>query len=137
LAEMRGSVDGLGRPLLRININGRSDDILTTVDTGFNGELLMTELEAQRLGIIPLGVDGKVTLGDGTEVLARQAIATLIWFGHARHVKVQLTAPAKATESRHRHADDPIALIGTSLITPNILEINFGTRTVAILSNSL
>ena len=136
MAEMRGSVDGLRRPLLRLTINGRGDDILATVDTGFNGELLMPEIDARELGIVPLGVEGRITLGDGSEILVKQAIAILVWLGLERDVRIHLTASVRPPQDRSRPADDPIALIGTSLITPNILEINFGARTVAILSDS-
>jgi predicted aspartyl protease len=129
---MRGSVDGLGRPLLRLTISGRGDDIISTVDTGFNGELLMSETDARQLGIVPLSVEGRVTLGDGSQIFVKQAITTLFWLGLERHVRIQLTTTVGPVQKLPSQTDDPIALIGTTLITPNILEIDFGAKTVAI-----
>jgi predicted aspartyl protease len=126
---MRGSVDGRGRPLLRLSVTGARDDILATIDTGFNGELLVSEIDAMALGIATTGLTENVVLGDGSEIETRKGRAMILWFGIPRSIVVFITA---GTEASTRLADEPVALIGTRLLADDILEINFPAQTVAI-----
>jgi predicted aspartyl protease len=127
--EMKGSVDGRGRPLLRLTVVGTSDEILATIDTGFNGELLVSQSDANALGIATSGVFEDMVLGDGSEIEARKGRATIMWFGAPRSVAVFLTAE---TDVSRPVADEPVALIGTRLLADDILEINFPAKTVVI-----
>ena len=40
MAKVIGSVDQRGRPVIRLE--GKTDSVLVIVDTGFNGELMVT-----------------------------------------------------------------------------------------------
>ena len=122
----------MGRPVLRLRVIGKADEMLVTVDTGFNGELLLLEEEASKWGIAPLGAERDILLADGSIVASKQALTKIGWLGVEREVCVQLTELSKTPPPRTRREDDPSALIGTGLITPAILEINFGRGTVVI-----
>ena len=129
MLEMRGSVDGRGRPLLRLTLTGVPDEALATIDTGFNGELLISQRDAKSLGIETTGLTEDVVLGDGSEIEAKKGRATIDWFGVPKRVVVFITADAQASTLS---ADEPVALVGTRLLADDILEINFPAQTVAI-----
>ena len=51
MAKVIGSVDGRRRPVIRIE--GKGDSLLLVVDTGFNGDLMLTRAAARQLGVDP------------------------------------------------------------------------------------
>jgi predicted aspartyl protease len=48
--DLEGSVDDRKRPLVRIETPGFADPLVAVVDTGFNGAILIDEMQAARLG---------------------------------------------------------------------------------------
>ena len=131
--QISGSVDLRGRPLIRLSFVGHEDEMLATVDTGFNGQLFLTEAVAKIWGIAPFGVGRNVVLGDGSIVATKQSISQVQWLGEVRDVLVQVTTHAAAANvGAAQNVDDPVALIGTNLLARDILEINFRKRLVNI-----
>ncbi len=126
--EVRGGVDQRGRPLIRITVIGFDDELVAMVDTGFNGELLMSEKVAADWGISPVGIAAKLELGDGSKIFAGRATVAVLWMGKRRAIAVQITPSTKGK----KQADEPVALIGTRLLADDILEINFPAQTVVI-----
>jgi predicted aspartyl protease len=126
--EVRGSVDQRGSPIIRIAVVGFDDEMVAMVDTGFNGELLISENDAAAWGIAPVGIAARLELGDGSRIFARRGTASIIWMGKRCEIGVQITPAAKGS----KQVDEPIALIGTRLLADDILEINFPAQTVAI-----
>ena len=96
MAKLIGSVDHLGRPVVRVAIAGRDDEALGTVDTGFNLEVMMTAGDARVLGVTLLEDAEDVELGHGERVLVRLGRLRLNWLGRERDVTV-LVADATAT----------------------------------------
>jgi predicted aspartyl protease len=128
MPEVRGGVDQRGRPLVRIKFIGFDDELVAMVDTGFNGELLMSENDAAAWGIIPVGIAAKLELGDGSKIIAGRGTAAISWMGKRHAIAVQITPSAKGK----RRPDEPVALIGTRLLAQDILEINFPAQSVVI-----
>jgi hypothetical protein len=127
-ATMSGGVDQLLRPLLRLKIGTADDELLTMIDTGFNGQLLMTTGQASRFGIHAGDVLDIVTLADGSEALVYNCAVPIEWFGRTRMV----TAFVSPAPSDAPHGDAPLALLGNRLIAPDCLEIHFGRQTVTL-----
>lgn len=108
LGKIEGGVDARGRPVVRIAFFGVTDDILALVDTGFNGQLMLSESDASSHGIQSTGVYSSAELASGEVRQIGEARAVVQWMGEQRRVEVLLSAqPLK------RGADEPIALIGT------------------------
>ena len=126
--EVRGSVDLRGRPLIRITVIGFDDELVAMVDTGFNGELLMSEKVAAEWGISPVGLAAKLELGDGSKIFAGRGTVPVFWMGKRRAIAVQITPSNKGK----KQSSEPVALIGTRLLSEDILEINFPAQTVVI-----
>jgi predicted aspartyl protease len=127
-----GHVVERGRPLLRVNFKEYDDGALLAVDTGFNGEIMMSYTTAQSLGIEIVARDITIRLGDGSRVIADQGLAEIAWLGRQR-VVVTLIARTSGTDTARPHRDgEPIGLLGTQLIAPDILTINFGAQTLTI-----
>lgn len=124
MAKVIGSVDDLGRPVIRVE--GKSDGILAVVDTGFNGDLLVTRPAAHALGVTGMVREADVELGDGSVARVFHGRATISWLGADRDVRV-LVSDAWMTIG-----DAPIGLAGTALLTPHLLLVDFAQGTVEI-----
>ena len=124
MAKVIGSVDDRGRPVIRID--GHQESILVVVDTGFNGDLMVTRAAAQLLGIAPVSREADVELGDGTTVRVYQGRSSISWLGEQRPVRVLVS------DSWTTVADAPVGLLGTELLSPHLLLIDFAARTVEI-----
>lgn len=127
LAKLIGSVDHLGRPVVRVAIAGRDDEALGTVDTGFNLEVMMTAGDARVLGVTLLEDAEDVELGHGERVLVRLGRLRLNWLGSERDVTVLV-----GERTRPSREGDPVLLIGTRLLKPHLLLIDFEQGTVEI-----
>jgi predicted aspartyl protease len=125
---MVGSVDHYLRPILRLKFAGQEDELIALIDTGFNGQLLMSQTLALRLNVQVNEFEDVVTLADGSLVAARQGHVTVEWFGKARNVHVQITP----THAKQRVSEGDFVLLGTRLIAPDNLEIQFGRKTVTL-----
>ncbi len=128
MARLIGSVDDRGRPLVRLS--GEHDDLLLTVDTGFNGDLFVSRFGAQMLGLTPTGRATAVELGDGSTAFVEAARITLVWLGESRPIRVLVTNIWKPP------VDDVVGLLGTGLLSPHRLVIDFTAGTVDILTGT-
>jgi predicted aspartyl protease len=100
---------------------------LATVDTGFNGDLFMSAADAKLLGWQGSGLRSVVKLADANREI-EEAQAVIIWMGRARKVELLLSHADPSPSA----TDEPIALIGTRLMTPHLLLIDFQAATVEI-----
>jgi predicted aspartyl protease len=128
LAVVVGSIDDLGRPLVRIAVVGSEDDALCMIDTGFNGEWLVHETDLLRLGLKLVDDASTVELAGGRRVVLRRASGTVIWFGHERLI----SALVSSDPIRPRREDDPIALIGTELMAKCLVLFDFPRGNIEI-----
>ena len=130
MARMSGRVDDERRPLLRLTVPD-STPILGLIDTGFNGELWFTRADAVACGVEFDQVDERVGYVAGMRPV-RETIGQLriVWFGIERVVDVVVDL-----DSAHRtmSADEPMALIGTALLDPSTMTVNFGKRKLTLL----
>jgi predicted aspartyl protease len=124
LAKIIGSVDDRRHPVVRLEMDGHS--LLMVVDTGFNGDLLLSQQASMVLSITSAGRTRTIELGDGTSAELRQTIISIPWLGAKRAVR------ALIADSWMPRGDDPIGLVGTELVSPNLLMIDFSARTVDI-----
>jgi predicted aspartyl protease len=128
LPEIIGHVDLRNRPLVSISIPNYEDNILALVDTGFNGYLLVHQDNARHLGFSLPGVEITVELAGHAMRRFRVADGRVLWFGQVREVPVLLS-----TEDYSLVApDEPVLLIGTALLNPNKLIVDFTNRSVVI-----
>jgi predicted aspartyl protease len=109
------------------------DDLLVTVDTGFNGQLLIHDTELVRLGYYATWPALEIELAGRERRAVGIVTARIIWFGQERDVNVFV---AGGTRRRAAVTDDPVGLLGTVLLTPHRLMIDFATRRVVISENS-
>ncbi len=125
MAKVIGSVDDRGRPVVRLE--GKVESLLVVVDTGFNGDLMVTRAGAQALGLPLTGRTSGVELGDGSRREINEVRAKISWLGEEREIWV-LVADNWVPKS----PDDPVGLLGTELLPPHLLLVDFTARTVAI-----
>lgn len=123
MAKVMGSVDDRGRPVVRIEAG---DGLLLVIDTGFNGDLMITRAAATAIGVTPVSREMDVELGDGSIGRVHQGRVQLPWLGEDRAVRVLVSNAWTTT------GDEPVGLIGTELLTPHLLLIDFAARTVEI-----
>lgn len=124
MAKVIGSVDDRGRPIVRLDLTRES--LLLVVDTGFNGDLLVTRSAADLLGVTPTARETDVELGDGTIASLNQGRAVVPWLGSQRVVRVLVSDTWTTTP------DAPVGLLGTDLLTPHLLLVDFDARSVEI-----
>lgn len=126
---MRGTVDGRRRPVLTIATRDGSR-FLGMIDTGFNGELWMSQADAMALGVDydEVYTEPGFAVGMRPIDVARGKLV-IFWLGQERVVDALVDI-----DSTHRTsaAGEPMALIGTELLDPALLSINFENRTCAV-----
>jgi predicted aspartyl protease len=127
LAKLTGSVDDLGRPVVRIEVPGR-DGCLAVVDTGFNRSLLLTAAEARTMGFTILMRTEDVELGTSLRVTVREATGILRWLD--RDVEVRAFISDEPV-SDHR-PDTARALLGTEMLRGCLLLVDFANGVVEI-----
>ena len=124
MAKVIGSIDQRGRPVIRVE--GKLESTLVVVDTGFNGDLLLAREAARLLEVDPVSKETEIELGDGRTVVVNKARATITWLEQARRVRVLVSNDWITT------GDAPVGLLGTDLLAPHLLLIDFADGTVEI-----
>lgn len=127
--RMTGHVDTERRPLLRVELPD-GEPILALIDTGFDGTLAFSEADA-----IACGVDIDPYYRDEVFVIGRRPVSVgygelrIRWMGRDVEVGVvvDLNDPRRTVNAR-----EPVAIIGTKLLSPSALTVDFGGRTVLI-----
>jgi hypothetical protein len=132
LAKIVGSIDGLGRPVVRIQVAGH-DDILAIVDTGFNGSLMLESIEARQKGFVIDELTELVELGTTARVEVRRATGTTDWLGRPTVVDALISDEP----SRPGATDVARALLGTALMSDCLLLVDFPNKLVEIETASL
>ncbi len=111
----------------------QEDSFLVVIDTGFNGQLLIhnTDLARIKCDLTDLMVTAEFA-GRQRHMLNR-ARSRIIWFGRPLDVDVLIAA---AEQARAALTDEPIGLLGTALLVPHQLTVDFATRRVVISQNT-
>ena len=125
--------------MLRLFFYNFARPILTLVDTGFTMEVLMENSFADEAGLKYTGAvrTGLLATGRIQNFVIRRA--EIEWFGRRTQVEVDVPiwdddyAPQSQPPPAPSFANgQTIAIIGTKLLRPNRLEINFMERTLSI-----
>lgn len=127
LAKVVGSVDDLGRPVVRIEVPDR-DGFLAVVDTGFNRSLLLLVAEAQAMGFVISADAETVELGTAVKASVLRARGTIQWLGRSIHVEALVSDEPMTVSGR----DTARALIGTELLANCLVLVDFVARGVEI-----
>lgn len=126
MPEMRGRVDGSRQPYLTIDVaNGLSFSGL--VDTGFDAKLFIDEPTATRIGARYTGNHECLDVAHGQTITVDIYELEIIWFNVLLRVEALVLPndPANpALEFRN--------LIGTELLSPDTLVIDFGAPVMEI-----
>ena len=126
---MTGTVDAQRRPLLKI-ARPDGNPIFALIDTGFNGNLWFGKADAMACGVDFDDVHEQTGhLAGMRPVREANSFLRIVWFGQERIVDVVIDLD---TEHRTIAGSEPVALIGTELIDPATLSINFDRRTVVL-----
>jgi predicted aspartyl protease len=129
LSDIIGHVDARNRPLVLLSILGEEDAFPVIVDSGFNGELLLHDDAIIRHRCELTGLNEPIELADKASRLLMVARAQIIWFGQSRGVDVLI---GTTQSSRAATADEPIGLLGTRLLSPHKLTVDFASRRVVV-----
>jgi predicted aspartyl protease len=127
LCKITGRIDHLGRPIVRLETPTHAS-FLALVDTGFNGHIMLSAQDARALGFsVDITTIDTNLAGDIVEKMTGGRGA-IIWMGRSLNIELIVSSNKPIL----RRDDDPIALIGTALLTPHLLLIDFGEKTVEI-----
>ncbi len=127
LAKIIGSVNELGRPVVRIDVPGH-ESRLAVVDTGFNRALMLRHDQAITFGFAFTGLNECVELGTTSISKVERAIGRIEWLGRLIAVDAFVSAEPPVA---HR-PDTARALIGTELLADCLLLVDSFSRLVAI-----
>ena len=107
--------------------------VTATIDTGFNGELLMDLVTATRLSVEMVGEDYPVVLAGGILGDCQMGILSIVWLGGVRDIRVLVLQAQIRTQSVARFSmPTKEVLIGTRLMYPNRLTIDFAEESVVL-----
>jgi predicted aspartyl protease len=129
LPELVGHVDQRERPLMRVSLPGQDRSFLALVDTGFNGWLLMEVMDAVSLGFMLSELTVQVQFAGRGQSRLSVAHGHIMWFGERHHIEVLVST---AEEGCIASPDEPVAILGTRLLNPHLLKIDFARRRVSI-----
>jgi clan AA aspartic protease len=86
-----GRIDEFGRALLVVSLratsNAPSQELEVWVDTGFTGELVLSESQVNQLGL-PQSAMVAAALADGSESVLQTFSCVIDWFGESRAIEV-------------------------------------------------
>ena len=125
-----GSVDQRRRPIVRVELPDNRTGILALPDTGFNGDILCDHRDLETLNVTLQTGYSTVELAGGVMQEVHRGWTRIIWLGRHRRVDVIVLIHKAATPLPA--ADEPVALVGTGLLWPNLLMIDFNAQTVEI-----
>ncbi len=80
-----------GKPMIDIYLEGTKEPIEVLVDTGFNGELMLTKEKIKELSLSFIGDDEYMT-ASGDIVPTTVHIGIIRWFGRTRKIAVLATS---------------------------------------------
>jgi predicted aspartyl protease len=123
-----GGLDGKGRPMVRLRVTGAEDELLCMLDTGYSGELWMSEALARQFGFDATNVDAIAATATNELAEVRIYSGEIEWLGAKREVTVQAH---RGPASRQPDAE-PYALLGTELLQPTLLLVDFPERTILV-----
>ena len=126
-----GGIDARRRPVVRVTTPGDEIGLLALLDTGFNGELLCNVDAARALKIKPQGDVTRVELAGGLRQDAQYGWLQIVWLGLPRLVRVLVSSNA-ADARLLPNDDEPVALLGTGLLWPHLVLLDFSAGTVEI-----
>lgn len=129
LSDIIGHVDARGRPIVSLPTLDQEDEFLVVVDTGFNGTLLLHDGDIARRKCDITRLEETVEFADRERRALLLGRSQIIWFGQLLHVDVLISPPNR---SRAAMADEPIGLLGTALLSPHKLTVDFAARRVVI-----
>jgi predicted aspartyl protease len=132
LAELIGHVDDRNRPIVPLSIPGLEDAVLALVDTGFNGQILVNASDVDHLRFSAFDSREEVELADREQHVLVRGQGDIIWFGRPQRVYVFI---AEAERPRAALPDEPVAMLGTALLSPHRLTVDFATRRVVIVEH--
>jgi predicted aspartyl protease len=113
---------------VRLTVADVEDEVLVLVDTGFNGQILMTAADAIALQVRRTKTQLKVELGDGVARSVNSGVTSVTWLGKIIEVEILIVDDA----ANHASPDEPTILLGTRLLSPHLLLIDFTAGTVEI-----
>lgn len=123
---------GVYKPSLNLR-TAMGASIAATIDTGFNGELLMDLVTAARLNVEMVGEDYPVVLAGGVLGDCQMGLLSIVWLGGIRNTRVLVLQAQTRTQSVARFSmPTKEVLIGTRLMYPNRLTIDFAEESVVL-----
>lgn len=125
--KLNGRIDYLGRPVVRLE-TPTHETFLALVDTGFNGALMLADQDARALGFQVDLTAIKANLAGNIVEKMTGGRGTIMWMGQPHSIEI-IVSPNKPALRRD---DEPVALIGTALLTPHLLLIDYAANTVEI-----
>jgi clan AA aspartic protease len=119
---MNGIVDGGGRALLDIELRRAGAVaqfvISAWIDTGFTGDLVLSQKLVDLLALSPSGSVDAI-LADGSVVPMYTYSCVIYWFGRSQQMEVVAN-------------DGEYALLGVGLLNDRELFINYGTKLLTL-----
>lgn len=88
--EIKGYFDE-GKPMINIYLEGSEDSIDVLVDTGFNGELMLTKEKIKQLSLVFIGDDEYMT-ASGDVVPTTVHMGFIKWFSRTRKIAILSTS---------------------------------------------
>jgi hypothetical protein len=129
LSDIIGHVDSRDRPIVLLPLPNDADGLLVIIDTGFSGQLLIHDSDIPRLGCELTDLNLPIELAGQRRDTVALARGSIIWFGRTLRVNMFV---ATIERPYRTIPDEPTALLGTGLLNPHRLSIDFAARHVVI-----
>jgi predicted aspartyl protease len=131
---IKGDVDVLNRPFVKLDMRGFSEPLTAFIDTGFNGAMILDEYQAERIGLrIAQHHFVETMLASQRHQAFLLCKGFVTWMGEEVFVSalvIMETEAERLVRRRPKRVEDIV--LGVELLLNCRLEIDFTTRSVTI-----
>jgi predicted aspartyl protease len=131
---IRGTLDDLNRPFVKLSVSGFPEPLTAFIDTGFNGSLILDQYQAEQMGlqIRSQHIVRTVLASERTEHF-RLSSGRIDWLGEEPFVSpLVIWETEQERLARRRNKKDEEVVLGIELLLNCRLEIDFVARSVLI-----
>jgi predicted aspartyl protease len=125
-----GGLDGHGRPIVRVRVTGAEDELVCLVDTGYSGELWMSQALAKQFRFVATGMSADAATATDDVAKVEIFLGEIEWLGAKREVTVH--AHGNDTRPARPAGEEPYALLGSALLRPAVLNVDYPNHTLSI-----
>ena len=132
--SIRGSLDDLKRPFVKLSVSGFPEPATAFIDTGFNGSLIIDRYQAERMGLqITIQHSVSAVLASQQPEVFHLSRGRISWLGEEPFISPLVIRETEQERlARRRRKTQEEIILGVELLLNCKLEIDFQAKSVIV-----